>query len=615
MLLERGGCVTISLTSTGHTVHLLLAQLSHTLSLITVTEGGNTVETTISCRCAAGTALSASKGLVWVVVDVHSIGIGSRLTDSSAAARLVGGAGTRTSGTIVVASGVQTPGHLGQLLGLGAAGDGGAVLEGLAHLGFVAHQHALLADEIGLQAVVGVFDILHTLVGLVIAIRLELLFLLLEGSELALDIRIHKVVDVLALPHLGDLVVVPLLVGKGVVALHVEVVDTGTAILLFDVALQFPAVGVVLVVLLEVLDGLGNEGLAETAHGLGHVDTGQNVAETAAGGSSAGAGLELLGDSLSEELVASGVLDGGHTFGSGAGSLQQLDILCLEDLLQLLLVLGLQVLRTADINLVNDNEHNLVGEQGLNAVEKLDLIADGVSTLLGKIHEVENSGPQVSNSGDRLHFNCVHLLERVVQNSGGINSLETEVFVIEMTDEQALSGEGVGLNIDVCAGDIAQEAGLSDVGVSTNQESTSVGVDRGQTTQVLADLLQVDEGVLQTTGDGCHATEGSALELFALEQRLRILDKTDVIARNGFNQVLGGRDLTKGDTEVVGIVKSVHQILVWWILDPTRAAIIAIGVKLTERMDILQARESIKDVLELLTESLLCILDLSGVES
>ena len=131
---------------------------------------------------------------------------------------------------------------------------------------------------------------------------------------------------------------------------------------------------------------------------------------------------------------------------------------------------------------------------------------------------------------------------------------------------------------------------------------------------MLADLLQVDERVLQTAGDGCHATECSALELLALEQRLCILDETDVIARNGFNQVLGGRDLTKGDTEVVGIIKSVHQILVWWILDPTRATIIAIGVKLTERMDILQTRKSIEDVLELFTESLLCIFDLSGVE-
>jgi hypothetical protein len=80
---------------------------------------------------------------------------------------------------------------------------------------------------------------------------------------------------------------------------------------------------------------------------------------------------------------------------------------------------------------------------------------------------------------------------------------------------------------------------------------------------VLADLLQVDEGILQTASDGGHTTKGSTLKLLALEQRLRILDKTDVIARNGFNQVLGGRDLTKGDTEVVGIVKSVHQILVW----------------------------------------------------
>jgi hypothetical protein len=34
-------------------------------------------------------------------------------------------------------------------------------------------------------------------------------------------------------------------------------------------------------------------------------------------------------------------------------------------------------------NLVHDNEHDLVGEQGLDAMEKLDLVADGVPTLLG----------------------------------------------------------------------------------------------------------------------------------------------------------------------------------------------------------------------------------------
>jgi hypothetical protein len=37
--------------------------------------------------------------------------------------------------------------------------------------------------------------------------------------------------------------------------------------------------------------------------------------------------------------------------------------------------------------------------------------------------------------------------------------------------------------------------------------------------------------------------------------------------------------------------------------------------KLTERMDILQTRESIEDSLELLTESLLGIFDLTGVET
>ena len=626
MLGEGNSCVTISFTSTSIALHLLLAKLEHTLSLVTVGEAGDTVVTvgdtvveTISNGVFAGAALSTGKGLVWVVVDVHGVGVdlevGSGLTGDGAAAAGVGLlTDTGASSILVVTSGVQTTSQLGELLGLGAAGDLSAVLERLAHLGVVAHENALLADEIGLHAVVRILGVLHALVGFVVSIRLELLLFLLESSELGLDIGVHEIVDVLAVPHLGDLVVVPVLVGKLVVALHIEAVNTSTTVLLLEVALQSPAVGVVLVVFGEVLDGLRNEGLTDTAHRLGNVDTGEDIAETAAGVSRGGARLELLGNTLSKELVTSGVLDGAHTLGGGARNLQHLNILGLEDFLELLLVLRLQIFGTADIDLVDNDVHNLVGEEGLDAVEKLDLVTDRVSTLLGKIHEVENGGAEMGNSGDRLHFNGVHLLERVVQNSRGINGLETKVLVVEVTNEQTLGGESVGLNIDIRAGDVAQETRLSDVGVSTDQESTSVGVDGGETTQVLANLLQVHERVLETAGDGGHTTEGGLLKLLALEQRLRILDQTDVIARNGFNQVLGGRNLTKGNTEVVGIVKSVHQILVWKILDPTRAVAIAV-VKLTERMDIDQTRESIENVLELFTESLLGVLDLSGVEA
>ncbi|MCV5091074.1 hypothetical protein OFC13_31080, partial [Escherichia coli] len=56
-----------------------------------------------------------------------------------------------------------------------------------------------------------------------------------------------------------------------------------------------------------------------------------------------------------------------------------------------------------------------------------------------------------------------------------------------------------------------------------------------------------------------HTTEGGSLQLLALVQTLRVLEETDVITRDGLDQVLGGRDLTKGNLEVVGIYPSPCQ--------------------------------------------------------
>lgn len=184
----------------------------------------------------------------------------------------------------------------------------------------------------------------------------------------------------------------------------------------------------------------------------------------------------------------------------------------------------------------------------------------------------------------------------MVENTGGIDGLESQVLVVKVTDEQTLGGKGIGLNVDIGASDAAQETGLSDVGVSADEESSGVGVDGGKTTQMLSNLVKVEEGVLETLAEGGHATEGGPLQLLALEERLTVLEETDVVARNGLHQMLRSRQLTQGDSEMVGIVKSVEQVLV-------------------EGMDILQSRETLKNGAELLREGLLGELDLSSVES
>ena len=60
-----------------------------------------------------------------------------------------------------------------------------------------------------------------------------------------------------------------------------------------------------------------------------------------------------------------------------------------------------------------------------------------------------------------------------------------------MSNEQRLGGERVRLHLHVCPGDLVDEAGLAHVGEARDQDGAGVGVDRGQTGQVLADLKNI----------------------------------------------------------------------------------------------------------------------------
>lgn len=118
----------------------------------------------------------------------------------------------------------------------------------------------------------------------------------------------------------------------------------------------------------------------------------------------------------------------------------------------------------------------------------------------------------------------------MVENTRGVDGLEAEVFVVKVTDEQALGCEGIGLNVDICASDAAQETRLADIGVAADQQSACVGVNGRETTQMLADLVEVQQRILEALADGGHSTKSSLLELLALEERLAVLEEADVIS-------------------------------------------------------------------------------------
>lgn len=215
----------------------------------------------------------------------------------------------------------------------------------------------------------------------------------------------------------------------------------------------------------------------------------------------------------------------------------------------------------------------------VRAGKRTHLSLDSVSTLLTQVHEVEDTTPQVSERGDTLHLDRVHLLEGVVEDSRGVDDLPPEVLVVHVPDEERLGGKGVGLDVDVRPGDLVDEGRLSDVGVTANEESTGGGVDGRETGHVLSDLLEVGKGILLTTHDGGHSeqeeshqlrprkqrvafdspSKGSLLELLASVQTVSELEQSAVILSDGDDQVSGSVELSKSELVVVLVVEYVEQ--------------------------------------------------------
>lgn len=106
-----------------------------------------------------------------------------------------------------------------------------------------------------------------------------------------------------------------------------------------------------------------------------------------------------------------------------------------------------------------------------------------------------------------------------------------------MSNEQTFRGESIGLNIDIRSGDTLEETRLSNIGITANEERSGIGVNRRETTKMLADLIEVKKGILQSLADGGHSTQPRALQLLALEKRLRIFEQTDIISGHNLYQM------------------------------------------------------------------------------
>lgn len=135
------------------------------------------------------------------------------------------------------------------------------------------------------------------------------------------------------------------------------------------------------------------------------------------------------------------------------------------------------------------------------------LSLDGVTTLFTQIHKEENATPQMSQSSDTLHLDRVHLLQGMVQHSRGVNDLPSKVLVVHVSNKETLGRESVRLNVDVGSGYFVDEGRFSDVGVTTDEESSGRRVDGRETGHVLSDLLEVGERIFLSSHDGSHSNQ------------------------------------------------------------------------------------------------------------
>ena len=113
---------------------------------------------------------------------------------------------------------------------------------------------------------------------------------------------------------------------------------------------------------------------------------------------------------------------------------------------------------------------------------------------------------------------------------------------------------------------------------------------------MLSDLFEVDKRISEPLAYCRHPPQRRSLELFALIKRLPIFQKSHIVPCDSLAETLGGGHCTERALESVGIVKGVEEVFVEWVY-------------------VLQSREGGDDCLELLSESLCGVFDLSDVEA
>ncbi len=134
--------------------------------------------------------------------------------------------------------------------------------------------------------------------------------------------------------------------------------------------------------------------------------------------------------------ISYGFFNSNDTFTSFITQFFRGDAIFLDKLGELILIFLVQFVEFLQIDLGEDDDDGLVGEQSLDSFVEGDLLVNRIAASFRDIDKVQDTSLKMGQSSDGLHFNVVQLVQRLIQNTGGINNLPSNVVVISMTNEQ-----------------------------------------------------------------------------------------------------------------------------------------------------------------------------------
>ena len=126
----------------------------------------------------------------------------------------------------------------------------------------------------------------------------------------------------------------------------------------------------------------------------------------------------------------------------------------------------------------------------------------------------------MSQSSNGLHFDRISLSEGSVQDTRGVNTLNSHILKISVAHIKILSGKRHRRNLNIGPSEFIDKTRLSDIGVAEEKNRWQVRVNGWEPTDVFSDLLQIGERRPYSLNRGTHSTESSYLKSLAPVERI-----------------------------------------------------------------------------------------------